>query len=1116
MKKILIGLAAAALLFAGCTKELEQRVDQLETDVEQLQSGLDALKKAVEEKLTVEDYKQIDGGYELLMSDGSKLYLYNGADGADGEKGDKGDTGAQGDKGDKGDKGDTGATGPQGPEGPQGPQGEKGENGDAFFKSVELSEDGAYLVITLVDGTVYKLPLGGFNLVFELEYAEVEVGQAVKVPYTIVGAAESDEVVVRILAASNCAAEVLPAEGVVSVTPESGAGYVDLYAINNTTGELKAKTISFDGYTFGVASTTFYVSPAGGAVEVPVTTSLDYEIDIDASWLAYSETKAVREETVVLATSEANTGAADRNATVTLKAKSGKVLATFTVTQKNYYPEWIADEAGEPVEWAETFTLSRYEDVTLDPSTVSTKKGVFTFELTDDPAMGAFKVVNMFKADTYFADGQMITNQGGTYYADIEGDVLTVYYKGAVLSYGFTADIELAYDATEKTFSVAKVKTYNYANSRDAYIYDYVAGVKVDAPAGEGTSLDKFAGTWNEAFTNTYFMGAGDYNHEGTMTVSVVDGKLYFENMFQITYYGSPMSGNYYGTLSEDGTTITLEDANPSSGHTGFGPLQYQQNPVLELTVEGNTLKVASCYGGNIVNYVATNPNMVTEPEVAGWEGPKVYKATGLFSMDYSGIIPENWDGVMTLSMDMDLEGAEKVGYASIIAESPLLTAFNSCVPYVYDAESEQLTLQGVAVGSYSGPTTMDLVLLVEDEKATIRLPYATFMSNNAMILPEDFPTNMCVFMMTGDIVMTAVADTEDPEPVGKELKRVWGKYADTSDGWIVMGAGNLDRGMAMDNQYIYVSKSTAYAPVIKAFNYDGTEAFECDVTGMGSGNAWGDAMQYSVNCVRTMPKADGSYVLIACNLKLDGNQVLEIWAWVNGPQSAPTCIGRYQWDTVANANDHRRYGDRFDVKGTWEDGELWFPSMQADDHGKTIVFKTFEGVDNANRPSAYYRMEPSQSNMKDLAFYPGYDEVFSTCNGNAKFVKLDGTTHAATGWVNWAVTDDFTTDYIRTYGYSFFEVDGKKYIAYVKIDQQNGNTGRLVVLEDETSDFKAALNAKKVAWEFPLQHESDFAAASPASTGNTLGNCKVVTVDGVTYIGAHIQGLGCSLFKFE
>ena len=50
---------------------------------------------------------------------------------------------------------------------------------------------------------------------------------------------------------------------------------------------------------------------------------------------------------------------------------------------------------------------------------------------------------------------------------------------------------------------------------------------------------------------------------------------------------------------------------------------------------------------------------------------------------------------------------------------------------------------------------------------------------------------------------------------------------------------------------------------------------------------------------------------------------------------------------------------------------------MQDDDHGKAIVFKTFAGVDNANRPSVYHRMEPSRSNMKDLAFYPGSDEVF-------------------------------------------------------------------------------------------------------------------------------------------
>ena len=1107
MKKILIGLAAAALLFAGCTKELEQRVDQLETDVEQLQSGLDALKKAVEGKLTVEDYKQIEGGYELLMSDGTKLYLYNGEDGkdgADGAKGDKGDTGAQGDKGDKGDKGDTGATGPQGPEGPQGPAGADGKDGDAFFKSVELSEDGAYLVITLVDGTVYNLPLGGFNLVFDLEYAEVEAGQAVKVPYTVVGAAESDEVVVRILAASNCAAEILPAEGVVSVTPESGAGYVDLYAINNTTGELKAKTISFDGYTFGVETTTFYVSPAGGDVEVPVTTSIDYEIDIDASWLAYSETKAVREETVVLTAGEANTGAADNVATVTLKSRSGKTLATFTVTQKNYRPEWIADEAGEPVEWAETFTLSRYENVETDPSSVSTKKGVFTFELTDDPAKGAFKVVNMFKADAYFGENyQMVTNQGGTYYADIEGDVLTVYYKGAILSYGFTADIELAYDATENTFSVEKVKTYNYANSRDAYIYDYVAAVKVDAPAGEGTSLDKFAGTWNETFTNSYWMGAGDYNNEGTLTVTVVDGKLYFENMFAIDSYGTPYSGNYYGTLSEDGTTITLEDENPSSGHKGFGPLQYQQNPVLELTVEGNTLKVASCYSGYVVNYVATNPNMSAddEPEVAGWEGPKVYKATGLFSMDYSGLIPENWNGVMTLSMDMDLEGAEKVGYASIIAESPLLTAFNTCVPYVYDAESEQLTLQGVKVGSYTGPTTMDLVLLVEDEKATIRLPYATFMSNNAMILPEDFPTNMCVFMMTGDIVMTAVSDTEEPVEFAE---RVAAYYSNGTSAWCSFIPGINNRTMAADGKYVYLQSSEAtpkvYAVEIASL-LAGAEApaYKALSTANMSGGT------HAVSALRCIPNESGDPVLIATNLAVDDSQNFNIYAYSNGTDADPVLFHAYRWDGVANVSDWRRYGDRIAVTGTWQNGKIYAPSQSGT---KVMGFGIKDGATSVDLRE-YCWFDTFGGGLAEAVVYPGTTEAILTTATSAGFWKPNtaGATHAGGFWPKWDVVST-NPELNGAFSFQFFTHNEKKYIAYVQLPD---NTHCDLVVVEDLGSFATSLASEPV-FTAPL-YEGD---AASCAAGNTYGDCAVVEVDGTLHIVAQMQGGGLSIFKLN
>ena len=766
MKKIFYAFAAAAMMFVGCTAELEQRVDQLENDVEQIKSGLEALKAAVENKLTVEDYNQIEGGYELLMSDGSKLYIYNGADGAKGDKGDKGDTGAQGDKGDKGDTGAQGPAGEQGPAGPQGPQGDKGEAGDAFFQSVEVVD--GYLVITLVDGTVYELPLAdNFNILFTLDETKVIAGETYKVPYQIVGVAESDEVVVRILSASNCEAAVLPAEQVVSVTPAYGAGYVDLYAINNTTGEIKAKTISFNGDDFfEVGATTFYVSPLGGDVEVPVTTTVDYEIEIEGAWLEYVETKAVREETVVLTAAASNTTANDNVATVTMK-KGEKVLATFEVVQKNYYPEWIADEAGEPVEWAETFVLSRYEDVTLE--TPSTKKGVFTFELTDNPAKGAYKVVGMFKADLYFQDDQPISNQGGTYYADVEGDILTVYYEGAILSYGFTKDIELAYDPVEKVVSVEKIRTYNFKTSRSAYIYDYTAGVKVDTPAGDVITIDKLAGDWTETFSEAYSMGVPTEMTNADLKVSVQEGKLYFENMFSINMFGTIWSANCYGTLSEDGMTVTLGDGE----HTLLGSVSG-----IELAVEGNTLTTSEAFYGYVTNYVAINPNMDLggEETEAGWDGPKFYKATGLFSLDYSGRLPEDWNGVMTLSMDKDLDGTEKIGYASLVGESTLVTVFNKCVPYTYDAETGYLTLQGVAVGSVYGPEERDIVLVVEDNKSTVVLPYSTFQSNNSMICPEDFPTNMCIFMMTGDITFTASEGgeggdggeepTPEPEPV--------------------------------------------------------------------------------------------------------------------------------------------------------------------------------------------------------------------------------------------------------------------------------------------------------------------------------------------------------------
>ena len=1095
MKRILLALAAAAFMLVGCTQELEQRVDQLEKDVTELQSGLEALKAAVEKKLTVVDYNQIEGGYELLMSDGTKLYIYNGADGA---KGDKGETGAQGPQGEagatgpqgpqgetgpQGPQGETGPQGPQGETGPQGPQGEKGEDGDAFFQSVELSEDGAYLVITLVDGTVYELPMGNnFNILFTLDNAKVVAGETVEVPYTIVGAAESDEVVVRILSSSNCQATVLPAKSAVSITPELGEGYVDLYAINNTTGELKAKTISFNGEEFfEVAATVFYVSPVGGDVEVPVTTSADYELEISASWLAYSETKAIREETVVLTAAQANTASADNTATVTMTSKAtGKELASFEVVQKNYYPEWIADEEGEQVEWAETFKLSRYEDMSLE--TPTNKKGVFTFELTDNPAKGAYKVVGMFTADAYFQDGQMISNKGGSYYADVEGDVLTVYYKDAVLSYGFTEDIELTYDAVEKTFSVEKVSTYNYATSRSAYIYDYTAAVKVDAPAGDGgNSLEKFVGTWTETYVNKPYSWSEETVYEGEFTVSIVDGKLYFENMFIYKMYSTVYTANYYGTLSEDGTTITLEDA--GSGHGYFGPLAYQGGPIV-LTVEGNTLKVDSAYSGNVANYVATNPNM----NLGGDEDPLAKYAgtwTESFTNTYMQYDPSKYEACTNDAVTVSVVDG-KLYFENMFRMTMHGTPYSSSYYGTLSEDGTTITLEDAATHNAYGPLQYHgaAVLTVEGNTLKATSLYSGYVQDYVLTNPN-------------------MGGTEDPEPAAfAEL--VWSAS--------VPFGGGQDRNMTMDSEYVYVAQSAGGNGVIKAYSIaDGSYVKDVKVATKVSVSTNGT---HAISCVRVMPNTDASInggkdVLVASNLTTgDGTAKLTIYVWANGIDADPNY---YVIDSGV-----RRLGDKFTTRGTIQGGELLFFDY-AD--GNTVIRVNMKdgvaglwGDPNLAYATGRYAMPiAGANNIGECTIHP--DATFDG-DGNPTAALL--TTNVAGKFFNqtsgnayelsaWGVDPDLG----QTFGYNFFSHNDKDYIAYVKLAADR-SSATLNVIEDVNgaADFQGTLEAKTGLFTAPVE--------GSGNAGHGVADCATAVSGGVRYIAVMAQNIGISVYKLN
>ena len=114
MKRIIVGLAFAAALLCGCQKinDLESRMKVAETDISALKSDVAKLMAAVDKKYTITDFNETATGYSITLSDGSTISLKNGADGKD---------------------------------------------GDAILKSI--SSENGFVVITLVDGSVYRIPL---------------------------------------------------------------------------------------------------------------------------------------------------------------------------------------------------------------------------------------------------------------------------------------------------------------------------------------------------------------------------------------------------------------------------------------------------------------------------------------------------------------------------------------------------------------------------------------------------------------------------------------------------------------------------------------------------------------------------------------------------------------------------------------------------------------------------------------------------------------------------------------------------------------------------------------------------------------------------------------------
>ena len=651
MKKVLFALTAAMLLL-GCTKGLEDRVSVLEQKVASLEElvaaldhemdGLSTIVSNLQGKVYVTGVNQLKDaagnvtGYEITFTEGNPVVISNGQTGPQGIKGDDGLTptidmfegewywryegggwildsngkkipavkkldfelGADGhlyltiQDGSRIDLGNV--KGADGAQGNPGQNGAPGKDGDSWFDAVTVDEEAGTVTIS-IKGSEHDIVLPLYQFTFKVTVPEnvpPTAGAEVELTYSVNEAAAATTVV-RAYPSKGLEVAVDRAAKKVVVTLGTVAGYVDLYAINNATGDIKAQTVEFAAgelVSVNLKETELVLAPdASMAVEIPVSTACQYDVVVP-EWAAATvapASKAVRDEVITVKATAANTTANDYTGYVVLKDKeTAAELFKVAIVQKNYYPSLIADEAGEAIQWEEAFDLYRYEsDITTGEPKASVKN-VFTVALSDDFSKGVYKISNMFKADVYYNQGQMVSGKGGEYYADIEGNVLTINCKASVVSYGFTGDIKLVYDAEAQTMTAsAPIATYAYGGvlaNRECFVANYNVAVK-QPEVPSGIDVTALYGTYNEDV-------AAPSTAKETLVISASDNSAYDLKML-FFYSEGESSYSYdtaYGKVSADGKSITVT----VPGYSNF------YGPVADfvLNVEGNT--ISGMYAG--------------------------------------------------------------------------------------------------------------------------------------------------------------------------------------------------------------------------------------------------------------------------------------------------------------------------------------------------------------------------------------------------------------------------------------------------------------------------------------------------------------------------------------
>lgn len=338
----------------------------------------------------------------------------------------------------------------------------------------------------------------------------------------------------------------------------------------------------------------------------------------------------------------------------------------------------------------------------------------------------------------------------------------------------------------------------------------------------------------------------------------------------------------------------------------------------------------------------------------------------------------------------------------------------------------------------------------------------------------------------------------------GIVLERIYARYSDGETPWCGFIPGIANRSMASDGKYVYLNSSEASAKlyaveIASLLTGDQTPVYKALPVGGISGGT------HAVSAVECIPNETGDPVLIASNLAIDGSQNLNIYAYANGIEADPVLFHAFRWDGLANTSDWRRYGDRFSVSGTWQNGSLCFASQSGT---KVMAFHIENGATDADHRE-YCWLDTFGGGLAEATLYPGSDEAMVTTVSLAQFWTRNqaGETHSGGNWPKWDAGNTYP-EHIGAFSFQFFTFGGRNYIAYVQLPD---NTHCDLVVVDDLGSLEASLQAEPL-YRIPL-YEGDEASCKAA---NTYGDCSVVEIDGKLHIVAMMQGGGLSIFELK